>query len=83
MEECRADQFLVKYQEEKTEEELKKVIENSLLARLNANNNWKPDLKALDKYSAKESARKLVNAIEYVLIDPETHEINSGRASSG
>lgn len=66
MEECEADQFLVRYIEGNSEEDLKKDIKSSLLKRLNSND-WQPNLKALDKYSAKESARKLVEAINKVI----------------
>ena len=70
MKECKVDQFLVKYQEDMKEDEIKASIRESLIKCLNSDE-WNPDLKALDKYSAKESARKLVNAMEYILKDPE------------
>ncbi len=67
MMECQADQFLVKYQDKMTEDELTGLIKKSFVKRLSMTN-WDPDLTELEKYSAKESARKLVSAIEKVLL---------------
>ncbi len=66
MQECRADQYLVRYKEGMKSKELRNAIKRSLLERLKEVK-WKPDLDALDKYSAKESARKLVEGIETAL----------------
>lgn len=66
MEESSADQFLAKFSEGMAEAELKAVMKVTLLNRLNTSA-WEPDIKALDKYSARESARKLVEGIEAVL----------------
>ncbi|MCG8308082.1 MAG: hypothetical protein MI975_11875 [Cytophagales bacterium] len=66
MEECEAAPYLVKYDEDMKEEMIKEAIETSLMARLNCNK-WTPNLKTLEKYSAKESAKKLVEGIEKVL----------------
>ena len=66
MEECMADQFLVKYQEGMEEDLLKESIKSVLVKRIESNS-WNPDLNALDKYSAKESARKLVEGMEAAL----------------
>ena len=70
MEECQADQYLVRYEEGMGKEALRKAIKHSLLLRLKQEE-WNPDLKALDRYSAKESARKLVEGIEKVLSHAE------------
>jgi hypothetical protein len=66
MEECSADQFLVKYSDGMEDAELKAVMKGTLLKRF-ITSAWEPDLKALDKYSARESARKLLEGIEAVL----------------
>ena len=71
MNECGADQFLVRYSEGMSEVELKAEMRKTLLSRLN-NNDWRPDLQALDKYSARESARKLVEGMEAALRHTET-----------
>jgi hypothetical protein len=68
MEECQADQFLVRYKERMSEEDIKESIRQKLIERLKRDQ-WNPDLRALDKYSARESARKLVKGIETVLAD--------------
>jgi len=66
MEECKADQYLVRYEEKMDLDTLKEVIKMSFYLRLKGKE-LKPDLKALDKYSARESARKLVEGIEQAL----------------
>lgn len=66
MEECKADQYLVRYMEGMEKEELKKAIKHSLVRKLHEEE-WNPDFNALDKYSAKESARKLMEGIEKAL----------------
>jgi hypothetical protein len=66
MQECSADQFLVKYSEGMAKAELKAVMKVTLLDRLSTSA-WEPDLKTLAKYSARESAGKLVEGIEAVL----------------
>jgi hypothetical protein len=66
MEECSADQLLVRYREGMTDTDIQTEIRKSLLARIK-NEPRKPDLKALEKYSARESARKLVQGMELVL----------------
>ncbi len=70
MQECQADQYLVKYKEGMESAEIRDAIKDSLLERLKYEA-WKPDLNALDKYSAKESARKLVEGIEKALAHSE------------
>jgi hypothetical protein len=66
LEECKADRYLVRYQEDMSEVELKAEMRMTLLSRLN-NNDWRPDLQALAKYSARESARKLVEGMEKIV----------------
>ena len=68
MEECRADKFLVKYGPDKTEAQIKVAMKQSLSERLGAKQ-WFPDLQALNKYSARESARKLVEGMEAVICE--------------
>lgn len=63
MEDCNADQFTVRYKPNMTPDNIAKSFEKVLLKRLNEEN-WTPDLTALDQYSARESTRKLVEAIE-------------------
>lgn len=66
MEECQAGQYLARYKEGMTDDDIRTAIKEVLLARLK-DGKWAPDLKALDKYSAKESSRKLVEGMEAVL----------------
>lgn len=56
----------VSYLENEDRNEFKNKIEKTFLNFTEQNQNWQPNLKALDKYSAKESARKLVEAIEII-----------------
>ncbi len=67
MEDCKADQFTVRYEPEMKQEDIVKAFEGTLLKRLQSQE-WQPDLSALDQYSARESARKLVSAIESVIL---------------
>ncbi len=66
MEDCKADPFTVRYKPEMIQEEIVDAFVETLIKRLNSKD-WNPDLTALDQYSAKESARKLVSAIENVI----------------
>ncbi len=66
MQDCKADQFTVRYKPEMKQEDIVSAFEKTIIKRLNSNN-WQPDLSALDQYSANESARKLVEAIERVI----------------
>jgi hypothetical protein len=50
-----------------TKDELEQKTYQTLLSFLNPNNNWTPNLKALEPYSAKYSALKLARAIEKAL----------------
>jgi len=67
MNECNAANYTVSYSENEDKMELKNKIEKTFLDFTEQNQNWQPNLKALDKYSAKESAKKLVEAIEKVI----------------
>ena len=63
MEECNADRYLVRYTENMSDDAIKKHMKESLLKRLH-NSKWQPNLNALEKYSAGESARILAMAID-------------------
>ncbi len=66
MEDCKADQFTVRYKPNMNNEELVQSFKDMLIKRL-SEKDWHPDLSALDQYSAKESAKKLVEAMERVV----------------
>ena len=66
MVDCKADQYTVRYKPEMQQADIVHAFKKVILTRLNSKE-WQPDLSALDKYSSKESARKLVDAIERVL----------------
>jgi hypothetical protein len=70
MEECKADPFLVRYEEGLSEKQIIAVFKQKLLERIKSDQ-WTPDLAELDKYSARESARKLVEGMEAVLSHAE------------
>lgn len=63
---CKANQFLVKYRDGMELEDLRTDIKSKLTARMNSDK-WRPDLQRLNQFSARESARKLVEAIEKVV----------------
>jgi hypothetical protein len=65
LEECKADTYTVRYRDGMEEQELMKQVRATLLSQLE-HLPWKPDLRELDKYSARESARKLDAAIRKV-----------------
>jgi hypothetical protein len=65
--ECKAGQYTVKYHPKTNEKVFADTIEQSFYNFTLQKNNWQPNFQALNKYSAKESARKLVKAIEKVL----------------
>jgi hypothetical protein len=64
MTECNIDQYTVKYFPDNTEEKFSDKIKQIFFNFINQTELWQPNLKALDKYSAKESARKLAEVIE-------------------
>lgn len=66
MNDCKADQFTVRYKPEMSQEEIVLAFKKTIIRRLN-DSIWQPDLSALEQYSARESARKLVEAIECVI----------------
>ncbi len=66
MEDCKADQFTVRYKPDMKKKDLVNFFKNMLIKRL-SEKDWHPDLSALDRYSAKESAKKLVEAMERVV----------------
>ncbi len=66
MEDCKADQFTVRYKPEMKQIDIVSEYKKVLLKRLKSEE-WNPDYSSLDQYSAKESARKLVEAIEKVI----------------
>ena len=66
MEDCKADDSTVRFNPDDDRETLVEQFEEKLLRRLNATS-WNPDLEVLNKFSAKESARRLVGAMEKVL----------------
>jgi hypothetical protein len=67
LKQCEADEYLVTYSQQMTKDELEQKTYQTLLSFLNPNNNWTPNLKALEPYSAKYSALKLARAIEKAL----------------
>lgn len=67
MTECKANDYTVSYSENEKKEDFENKIKETFLNFVNQKETWKPNLKTLDKYSAKESARKLVEAIEKVI----------------
>ncbi|MBI9061928.1 MAG: hypothetical protein JEZ14_08050 [Marinilabiliaceae bacterium] len=66
MEYCHADQFTVRYKPEMNHEDIVESFKEVILKRLQSET-WQPDLSALDQYSARESTKKLVEAIERVI----------------
>lgn len=66
MRDCEADTFTVGYNPDMTHAQLVKTFEEIILKQL-ASESWTPNLNALEQYSSKEGAKKLVEAIEYVL----------------
>mgnify|MGYP000875010151 CR=1 FL=1 len=64
---CNAKNNLVEYFEQETEIELQNKIEKKFEDFVKNTQQWQPNLSALDKYSAKESTKALVNAIERIV----------------
>lgn len=65
--ECRADAYLLRYNEAMDEPSLQDDTQAALERYLHARVGWSPDLKALEPYSARASAQALANALEKVL----------------
>ena len=70
MKECEATEYLVRYEEGMMEDKLMHAIKTSLMELLKGET-WKSNLRAIEKYSARESARKLVEAIECAIKSPD------------
>lgn len=64
LEECKAEKYSVKYSENESKEILKSRIKFTFEEFISQKKEWNPDYAVLNKYSAKESARKLVEVIE-------------------
>jgi len=67
MNDCKAGNYTVSYFENNNKTDFENEIKETFINFVNQKGNWQPNLKALDKYSAKESAKKLVEAIEKVI----------------
>jgi len=67
MRECRADQYTVRYNPHKPENELTENIKSSFFVFTEQNQVWLPELSPLKQYSAKENTRVLVDAINEVI----------------
>jgi hypothetical protein len=67
MQECKADAYLVEYNEEANETLFIENIGNTWNFFINRQLNWNPDFNTLDNYSAKKSAEILTNGINIVL----------------
>ena len=67
LDEASADQYLVEYEKGKSMQDLEIDIEEKLKIFIKFNEDWQPNYGALNKYSAKESARKLVDAVNEIL----------------
>lgn len=66
MQECRADDFTVAFDERMPNDELRSQI-MSRFTRFVAHDSWAPKLQELDRYSARESARELAEAVNSVV----------------
>ncbi|MBR8535733.1 hypothetical protein KDU71_09215 [Carboxylicivirga sediminis] len=66
MEDCGADAYTVRYKPEMSHTDIVNAFKEVLSKRLQEDH-WQPDLSALAPYSSKESARKLIEAIESVI----------------
>lgn len=65
--ECKAANYLCEYDENESDEQLLQKIKQTFLLFIEGKNSYNPDLKQLDKYSAKKSAEALVNGINKVI----------------
>ena len=64
LKQCNANNYLVEYFEHQNQDELQNKIKQTFENFVNNSALWQPNLSALDKYSAKQSAKILVEAIE-------------------
>jgi len=67
--ECKADAYLVEYLELEEKDKLEQKIKQSFENFIFEEKAYLPDLENLDKYSAKKSALKLVEAIQKVILN--------------
>jgi hypothetical protein len=67
MKECRADNFLVRYNEKKNLSGLEVQISDKLNALIRENNSWEPYLGSLAKYSSKASAKAFAEKLDEIL----------------
>lgn len=66
LKECNADKHTIAFRENMTSDELVYKMKKIISSRLE-DDHWSPDLKKLDKYSAKASSEKLSAAMENIL----------------
>lgn len=66
MADCAADAFTVRYHPEMQQEDIVQAFEAVIVKRLE-DAPWQPNLTALEQYSSRESARKLVEVMEKVV----------------
>lgn len=66
MKECKANDHTVEFYESKSETDFEKSVYQTFKNFIQNKKKWKPDLSKLDKYSARESTRKLVEAIKEI-----------------
>ncbi len=66
LKEAEAASYTVEFIEAQKSQDLEKEIEQKFMDFINPKSVWNPNLKQLDSYSAKESARKLVQAINII-----------------
>ncbi|WP_187260565.1 glycosyltransferase family protein [Pontibacter beigongshangensis] len=64
-----ADQYLVKYIDSESKEQLRKKMKNSFISFINTSKGWHPRFEALDQYSAKNSAKALASVLNSKLIN--------------
>lgn len=66
MKEVNADDFLVTWHENINQKYFEKILQEKFDYFLEQKDNWNPTLENLDKYSAKESARKLAEKLDII-----------------
>lgn len=67
MKECSANQYTVEYSENEDKKIFYNKIKNTFLKFIRQEENWNPDLSKLNKYSAKQSTKILVEAINKIV----------------
>ena len=68
LKQCYANNYLVEYYQDEELEFFEQKILQTFSKFITEQNDWQPKLDELDRYSSKESARKLVEAIEKIII---------------